>query len=125
MKKNLVKLIPATVVGISILVFVILIGGKVYAQSVEAAEREQRELMESRYISVLKEELTDRGYANSGVNMTKQTDENGEWEYTVTVYHRSFAWMNNNKQQELENMLEDMGTNSLGKISLNLLASYQ
>lgn len=125
MRKHMDVIIPAAVIGLLVMVFALLIGGKVYAKSVEAAEREQRERMESTYISMIKDELENRGFSNSGVNMTKATDEEDEWEYTVTVYHHSFEWMDVNEQKIFEKELENMGSGSLGKISLDLLASYE
>ena len=125
MRKHMDVIIPAAGIGLLVMVFALLIGGKVHAKSVEAAEREQRERMESTYISMIKDELENRGFSNSGVNMTKATDEEDEWEYTVTVYHHSFEWMDVNEQKIFEKELENMGSGSLGKISLDLLASYE
>lgn len=125
MRKNMNKIIPGTVICILVFIFVMLIGGKVYAGSLEQAECERREQMESIYITTIREELKAAGFDNSGVNMTKATNAEGEWEYTVVIYHRSFAWMDDLEQCGLEKRLADMGSDTLGKISLDLLASYQ
>lgn len=122
MKKYIDIMIPAIVIGILIILFALLIGGKVHADSVEEARREQREKLESVYIKEIKDELTKAGFSNCGVNMTKETNAEGEWEYTVKVYHRSFAWMEATDSFELESKLEAVGRNSLGEISLDLLA---
>lgn len=125
MKKYINKMIPVAVITVLVVVFVVLIGGKVYAKSVESAERERREQMESIYITMLRDELKQDGFDNSGVNMTKVTNAEGEWEYTVIIYNSSFAWMDDAEQSILEKQLADMGSETLGKISLDLLASYQ
>jgi hypothetical protein len=99
-----------------------LIGTKVYANNVEDMRRAQREECESSYIKLVKEELQAEGFSNCGINMTKKTNDEGVWEYTVVVYHRSFVWMEEDDTLAFERKLEDMGSDSLGKISLDLLA---
>ena len=122
MRKYMDMIIPAAVIGVLVLVFAMLIGTKAYANSVEAAERAQREANESVYLNLVKDELQAEGFSNCGVNMTKETNENGEWEYTVVVYHRSFEWMDETDAMALEQKLENAGSGSLGKISLDLMA---
>lgn len=121
MKKYMDMIIPTVVIGVLVLVFAMLIGTKAYANSVEVAEREQREANESVYLKLIKDELQAEGFSNCGVNMTKETNEDGEWEYTVVVYHRSFEWMDAAEELTLEQKLESVGSNSLGKISLDLM----
>lgn len=121
MRKYMDMIIPAAVIGVLVLIFAMLIGTKAYANSVEVAERAQREANESVYLNLIKDELRAEGFSNCGVNMTKETNENGEWEYTVVVYHRSFEWMDEVDAMTLEQKLENAGSDSLGKISLDLL----
>ena len=121
MRKYMDMIIPAAVIGVLVLVFAMLIGTKAYANSMEAAERAQREANESVYLNLIKDELQAEGFSNCGVNMTKETNEDGEWEYTVVVYHRSFEWMDETDAMTLEQKLENAGSDSLGKISLDLL----
>jgi len=121
MRKYMDMIIPAAVIGVLVLVFAMLIGTKAYANSVEVAERAQREANESVYLNLVKDELQAEGFSNCGVNMTKETNEDGEWEYTVVVYHRSFEWMDETDAMTLEQRLEYAGSDSLGKISLDLL----
>lgn len=121
MRKYMDMIIPAAVIGVLVLVFAMLIGTKAYANSMEAIERAQREANESVYLNLVKDELQAEGFSNCGVNMTKETNENGEWEYTVVVYHRSFEWMDETDAMTLEQKLENAGSDSLGKISLDLL----
>ncbi len=122
MRKYMDMIILAAVIGVLVLVFAMLIGTKAYANSVEAAKRAQREANESVYLNLVKDELQAEGFSNCGVNMTKETNADGEWEYTVVVYHRSFEWLDEADALALEQKLEGAGSNSLGKISLDLLA---
>lgn len=121
MRKYMDMIIPTAVIGVLVLVFAMLIGTKAYANSMEAAERAQREANESVYLNLVKDELQAEGFSNCGVNMTKETNENGEWEYTVVVYHSSFEWLDEADAMTLEQKLENAGSDSLGKISLDLL----
>lgn len=121
MRKYMDMIIPAVVIGVLVLVFAMLIGTKAYANSMEAAERARREVSESVYLKLVKDELQAEGFSNCGVNMTKETNEDGEWEYTVVVYHRSFEWMDETDAFALEQKLENAGSDSLGKISLDLM----
>lgn len=121
MRKHMENIIPAVVIVLLILVFALLVGNKVYAESVEAARTEQREVLESTYLTTMRGVLEENGFYNSGVNMTKATNEEGEWEYTVIIYNRSFEWMEDLAREELEKELVMIGEDSLGKISLDLL----
>ena len=78
--------------------------------------------MESTYIAEVKETLRDSGFVNSGVNLTKETNASGDWEYTLVIYNRSFDWMEETVRADLEKELADMANDELGKISLALLA---
>ena len=74
MRKYMDMIIPAAVIGVLVLVFAMLIGTKAYANSMEAAERAQREANESVYLNLVKDELQAEGFSNCGVNMTKETN---------------------------------------------------
>jgi len=122
MRKNMENIIPAAAVVIMILVFAFLAGQKVYGQTIERVERERRDAMESTYIAEVKETLRDSGFVNSGVNLTKETNASGDWEYTLVIYNRSFDWMEETVRADLEKELADMANDELGKISLALLS---
>ncbi|MBO5342054.1 MAG: hypothetical protein J6A73_05140 [Lachnospiraceae bacterium] len=122
MRKNMENIIPAAAVVIMILVFAFLAGQKVYGQTIERVERERRDAMESTYIAEVKETLRDSGFVNSGVNLTKETNASGDWEYTLVIYNRSFDWMEEAVRADLEKELADMANDELGKISLALLS---
>lgn len=121
MKKYMEHIIPVAVIVLLILVFAVLVGSKVHATSLEEARNQQREALESTYLTTIRDVLEESGFHNSGVNMTKATNENGEWEYSVIIYNRSFEWMEESAREELEKELAAMGEGSLGKISLDLL----
>ena len=122
MRNNMENIIPAAAVVIMILVFAFLAGQKVYGQTIERVERERRDAMESTYIAEVKETLRDSGFVNSGVNLTKETNASGDWEYTLVIYNRSFDWMEDGVRADLEKELADMANDELGKISLALLS---
>ena len=115
-------MIPAVVTGILVFAFALMIGSKVHATNMEEAERLQREVAERNYITEVKAVLDEEGFANSGINMTKATDDAGDWEYTVIVYHTSVQWMEAADKAELETFMENMGKDTLGKISFILLS---
>lgn len=122
MKKYMTYMIPVGVTFLLVFIFVLLVGQKVYATNMEETRERHREEAESTYITEIKEMLDERGFTNCGVNMTKATNENSEWEYTVIIYHHSFAWMEQSEKTELENKMENLGSEVLGKISLTLLS---
>ncbi len=121
MRKHMETIIPTVVIVLLILTFAVLVGNKVHAMSLEEAHKQQREALESNYIATMREVLEQKGFYNSGVNMTKATNEDGEWEYTVIIYNHSFEWMEDLTKGELEEELVMIGEDSLGKISLSLL----
>lgn len=122
MKKIQKNIIFTAVTIVMVLTFVILAGSKVYAESLEESNRRQREDRERVYLSMIRSQLEEQGFQNSGINMTKMTDENDEWEYTVVIYHHAFEWLEQAEAEDLEAMLIDMGDEQLGKISLALLS---
>lgn len=122
MRKHMENIIPAVVIVLLILAFAVLVGSKVQAACLEEARNLQREALESTYVVTMRGVLEENGFYNSGVNMTKATNEEGEWEYTVIIYNRSFEWMEDLAREELEKELVMIGEDSLGKISLDLLA---
>ncbi len=121
MKKYMENIIPVAVIMVLVIFFAFLAGQKVYGQTVERIERQQRDAMESTYIAEVRTVLGENGFSNSGINMTKISDDKGGWEYTVTIYHHGFGWMDESDRCVLEKELESLGREELGKISLALL----
>ena len=63
------------------------------------------EEIEDDYIKLLRDELTNKGYRNAGITMTKIFYENGEREYTVKLHHKR---MDNLSKTEREELLEHL-----------------
>lgn len=53
-----------------------------------AADREKYEQLEEDYTQQLKSVLTDKGYRNAGITMTKIYQTDGSREYTVQIHHK-------------------------------------
>jgi len=63
------------------------------------------EEMEEEYVKILRDELTNKGYRNAGITMTKILYDNGEREYTVKLHHKR---MNNLEDSEKEELLKQL-----------------
>ncbi len=89
-------------IGLVILVFTMM------TMSVNATESkrlqhidEYYEQMEDAYVRELREELTDSGYRNAGITMTKVFFEDGKREYTVKLHHKRMERLDEQEKQEL------------------------
>lgn len=85
------KRLPFTIIFsvILILIIALCISGTVISQSNHASmieEKYYREL-EDVYVKEVRALLKEEGYENSGITMTRVTDENGRRTYTVTIHH--------------------------------------
>ncbi len=96
-----------------ILIFVIAfcISETVFSQSDHERQMEEKyyDEMEDAYLKELKLFLTEEGYANSGVTMTRVIDESGVRRYTVTIHHKLIDKMTMSERNEL--------TKACGKIA--------
>ncbi len=122
MKKQSDIIVLGMFTVVLVIIASLLFGMKAYGKSVEATMQAQREAMEREYLAEIKAVLQENGFQNSGVNMTKESDEDGRWKYDVVIYNPSFEWMNPDKEEEIENMLAEWREEEFGKISLTLLA---
>lgn len=122
MKKQSDIIIFGTFTVVLVIIASLLFGMKAYGKSVEATMQAEREAMEREYLAEIKAVLQENGFQNSGVNMTKESDEDGRWEYDVVIYNPSFEWMNPDKAEKIENTLAEGRAEEFGKISLTLLA---
>lgn len=61
--------------------------------------------MEETYVRELREELTESGYRNAGITMTKVFYEDGAREYTVKLHHKRMERLD---EQEREDLLEHL-----------------
>lgn len=89
-------------IGLIILIFGVM------TMTVNATEDERLqhqnayyEEMEDTYVEKLKCALTDNGYRNAGITMTKVFYENGKREYTVKLHHKRLERLDETMQQEL------------------------
>ena len=68
---------------------------------------EYYEQMEDSYVRELRQELTDSGYRNAGITMTKVFYEDGAREYTVKLHHKRMERLNEKERQDLlENLAQ-------------------
>ncbi len=70
---------------------------------------EYYEAMEDSYVKVLREELTESGYRNAGITMTKIFYEDGVREYTVKLHHKKMERLSEQEKQDLLVKLSDIG----------------
>lgn len=78
------------------------------AQSGQQAERKLYHEMEAEYLKETKEILSEAGYKNSGVNMTKIIDEEGMRTYTVRIHNRRIDALKDAEKEELMNELRSV-----------------
>lgn len=86
------------VVGISFFV-----GGTVVSQADGAitVDEQYYQVLEEEYVKEIRDFLKEQGYANSGVNLTMMTDEEGNRNYRVEVYHKGICKLEENAQEKL------------------------
>lgn len=70
---------------------------------------EYYEQMEDDYVKVLRDALSDKGYCNAGITMTKIFYENGNREYTVKLHHKRMERLDVDEQQMLLAELSEIG----------------
>lgn len=51
----------------------------------------EREQSEAAFISEVRTMLTQAGYENSGINLSRVGDTQNGWEYTVRIHHRKLT----------------------------------
>lgn len=69
---------------------------------------EYYEKVEDDYVQELREELTDNGYRNAGITMTKVFYEDGAREYTVKLHHKRLDRLTKQEQQDLLTKLSEI-----------------
>lgn len=94
-----------TIVLIAIIAFLasctVISQSDIGAQEIENYYRTQeRELLQE-----TKVQLTEMGFQNSGVTLTRVVDEAGKREYTFTIHHGKIDKMDEAEREELANML--------------------
>lgn len=106
--RNLPLTILFTVAMIIIIAFCIT--ETVISQSNEARCMEEKyyDELEADYLAELKLILTNEGYRNSGVTMTRVTDEEGMRSYTVNIHHKLIGKLPFEEQEQLAQVLEEV-----------------
>lgn len=103
------KSLPLTILFSVVLVLVIAfcITETVISQSNEARciEEKYYDEMENAYLTELKQLLTEEGYRNSGVTLTRVIDEAGVRSYTVSIHHKLICKMSSGEQEQLVKIL--------------------
>lgn len=64
--------------------------------------------MEETYMKQVREKLTNMGYENAGVYMSRIVETDGSMEYTVHIHHRRIDKMSEIQKEELERQLEQI-----------------
>ena len=65
--------------------------------------------MESEYVSEVRAYLNDSGYVNSGVTLTRTTDEELSRVYTLSIHHRRLEGCSEERREEISEILKSMG----------------
>ena len=109
---RITRSLPLTVLLSAVLVLIIAfcITETVVSQSNEARciEEKYYDEMENAYLTELKHLLTKEGYCNSGVTMTRVTDEAGARSYTVNIHHKQISKLSFKEQQQLLEILGEI-----------------
>ena len=61
--------------------------------------------IENEYLADVRQILTENGFSNAGLSLTKQVNEDGGLDYTLSVHHRRIDKMDETKRAELTDML--------------------
>lgn len=95
-----------------ILVILSMVTMTVNAAESKKKQHENRyyEEIEEAYVRQLRCTLTEKGYRNAGVTMTKVFLEDGSREYTVKLHHRRMEKLSMDEKSEL---LEELSTLTL------------
>lgn len=95
--------ITSIITVILVLIIAFCISGTVLSQNKGASRVEEQyyHAMEQEYVQGIRGLLEEKGYRNSGVTMTRVTEEDGTREYTVTIYHRRIMKLSREQQKEL------------------------
>ena len=70
-----------------------------------AMEREYYEALEDAYTLRMRTLLSDKGYHNAGITMTKIYEADGSREYTVQIHHRKIDRLSEGERILLQNEL--------------------
>lgn len=61
--------------------------------------------IEQTYVEGVRDKLDGRGFKNAGISLTKVVDEDGAFEYTVSIHHRRIDKMDEYQRTELSDII--------------------
>lgn len=92
-----------------VVVFLLLASANVMSQEKQVtADREGLQKLEQEYIREIRDYLAEKGYANSGVNLTCVTEADGDRNYRVEIYHRRIEKLSEMQKKELFEEIEEL-----------------
>lgn len=100
----------ALIITAAVLVFVAICSISLVAKAEDKKSKEYRMQIESNektYVKEVKNYLSENGFANAGVNLTKTTDENMNLSYKLVLNHHSFMYAKAEKTAMIEDLLSD------------------
>lgn len=106
------KYIRFDIAGLSFIVLAILLMVVAFVGRLEISARKQKEISycekEQELIASVKDFLSQKGYINCGVTMTRVMDESGMRHYTLTIHHDRISKMNAVEKNNLEEALKQI-----------------
>ncbi len=79
------------------------------------------EQIEDKYMQELRYTLTEKGFRNAGITMTKVFLEDGSREYTVKLHHRRMDNLSEEERCKLINELSELALDDFECINLKFL----
>lgn len=101
----------ALIIAVTVIVFATICSIALVARADDRKSKEYRmqiEQNEKEYIKEVKSYLSENGFSNTGVNLTKTVDENMNISYKLVLNHHSFMYA----KPEKTAMMEDLFSNS-------------
>ena len=126
MKLRSEKWIGRMIIGLFIImVLALCIGATASARGKALREERQKAYLEKKAVVVrtVREYLSERGYQNSGVTLTRREYGENEEEYQLTVHHGRMERLSDLERQELEDALAQFasgfGSDAVMQVNLN------
>lgn len=81
----------------------------VKGQEENSYEKEQYyDIVEEKFLEVLREELEEKGFYNTGITMTKVLEEDGSRKYSTEIHNKSITYLNEQEKEELKEDLMEL-----------------
>lgn len=103
-KERLIKEVLFALFTIILVVGISFFVGETVVSQADGAitvDEQYYQVLEEEYVKEIRDFLKEQGYANSGVNLTMMTDEEGNRNYRVEVYHKGICKLEENAQEKL------------------------